>query len=146
MVRAETCSWSLCNKLYVSIPPYSCVRQVYTHPNFWKTDTLLYLQRHNPHWRSVISQKNAIVSHIPRKPQNHKCVCATQLHILGSQGDKLRMSSCKCVLRVYIWHISANRDTLRKHHVTNTMALQFAFKDITRQREENNTQNQNSPS
>ena len=33
MKRAETCSWSLCNKLYISLPPYSCVRQVYTHPN-----------------------------------------------------------------------------------------------------------------
>ena len=30
MKRAETCSWSLCNKLYISLPPYSCVRQVYT--------------------------------------------------------------------------------------------------------------------
>jgi len=29
MKRAETCSWSLCNKLYISSPPYSCVRQVY---------------------------------------------------------------------------------------------------------------------
>ena len=29
MKRAETCSCSLCNKLYISIPPYSCVRQVY---------------------------------------------------------------------------------------------------------------------
>ena len=30
MKRAETCSWSSCNKLYISLPPYSCVRQVYT--------------------------------------------------------------------------------------------------------------------
>jgi len=30
MKRAETCSCSLCNKLYISLPPYSCVRQVYT--------------------------------------------------------------------------------------------------------------------
>jgi len=30
MKRAETCSWSLCNKLHISLPPYSCVRQVYT--------------------------------------------------------------------------------------------------------------------
>ena len=30
MKRAETCSCSLCNKLYISVPPYSCVRQVYT--------------------------------------------------------------------------------------------------------------------
>ena len=30
MKRAETCSWSLCNKLYIPLPPYSCVRQVYT--------------------------------------------------------------------------------------------------------------------
>jgi len=29
MKRAETCSCSLCNKLYISLPPYSCVRQVY---------------------------------------------------------------------------------------------------------------------
>ena len=29
MKRAETCSCSLCNKLYISIPSYSCVRQVY---------------------------------------------------------------------------------------------------------------------
>jgi len=29
MKRAETCSCSLCNKLYISVPPYSCVRQVY---------------------------------------------------------------------------------------------------------------------
>jgi len=28
--RPETCSWSLCNKLYIFLPPYSCVRQVYT--------------------------------------------------------------------------------------------------------------------
>ena len=28
--RAETCSCSLCNKLYISLPPYSCDRQVYT--------------------------------------------------------------------------------------------------------------------
>jgi len=27
---AETCSWSLCNKLHISLPPYSFVRQVYT--------------------------------------------------------------------------------------------------------------------
>ena len=33
MKRAETCSWSLCNKLYIYLPSYSCVRQVYTHPN-----------------------------------------------------------------------------------------------------------------
>ena len=30
MKRAETCSCPLCNKLYISLPPYSCVRQVYT--------------------------------------------------------------------------------------------------------------------
>jgi len=30
MKRAETCSCSLCNKLYMSLPSYSCVRQVYT--------------------------------------------------------------------------------------------------------------------
>ena len=30
MKRAETCSCSLCNKLYISLPPYSCVRQIYT--------------------------------------------------------------------------------------------------------------------
>jgi len=29
MKRAETCNCSLCNKLYISVPPYSCVRQVY---------------------------------------------------------------------------------------------------------------------
>ena len=29
MKRAETCRCSLCNKLYISIPPYSCVREVY---------------------------------------------------------------------------------------------------------------------
>jgi len=29
MKRAETCSWSVCNKLYLSPPTYSCVRQVY---------------------------------------------------------------------------------------------------------------------
>jgi len=29
MKRAETCSCSLCNILYISIPPYSCVRPVY---------------------------------------------------------------------------------------------------------------------
>jgi len=32
MKRAETCSCSLCNKLYIPIPPYSCVRQ-YTNSN-----------------------------------------------------------------------------------------------------------------
>ena len=30
MKGAETCSCSLCNKLYISLPPYSCVRQVHT--------------------------------------------------------------------------------------------------------------------
>jgi len=30
MKRAETCSCSLRNKFYISLPPYSCVRQVYT--------------------------------------------------------------------------------------------------------------------
>jgi len=29
MKRAETCSWSLCNKLYISPPTYSCASQVY---------------------------------------------------------------------------------------------------------------------
>jgi len=36
MIRTETCSWSLCNKLYISIPTHSCVRQVHTYHN---TDT-----------------------------------------------------------------------------------------------------------
>ena len=30
MKRAETRSCSLCNKLHISLPPHSCVRQVYT--------------------------------------------------------------------------------------------------------------------
>jgi len=32
--RAETCC--LCNKLYISIPPYSCVRQVYKLQSSYK--------------------------------------------------------------------------------------------------------------
>ena len=30
MKRAETCSCSLCNKLYISLPTYSCARLVFT--------------------------------------------------------------------------------------------------------------------
>jgi len=40
MKRAETCSWYLCNKLYISLPTYSFVRQVYTHSNL--ADNILH--------------------------------------------------------------------------------------------------------
>jgi len=73
MKRAETRSWSLCNKLYISIPPYSCVRQVYLTlqvPSvkfegsgvlvLWR-GVSLFLPVNPFHWNSILIMENFVL-------------------------------------------------------------------------------------
>lgn len=76
--------------------------------------------------------------------ENSRTTNVSVLHSYMLWEAKVINYACHLVT-AYCVCISDISQPTETHHVTNTMPLQFAFKDITRQREGNNTQNQNSP-